>query len=236
MTGKGGLIRQLEASEMLAQLALARLHQPIRKVVFMGMGEPAHNLEQVIEAIQVMGSLGGVAHKNLVFSTVGDLRVFERLPTLKVKPALALSLHTTNASLREQLLPRAPRISPAQLVSQAQTYAQETGYPIQYQWTLLEGVNDTEAETEALIGLLQGAYAVVNLIPFNTISGSSFRRPQAVVARTMAQRLQSAGIVTRLRQSAGQDVDAGCGQLRARSLPNVLGQVTSLQVPAKASQ
>jgi 23S rRNA (adenine2503-C2)-methyltransferase len=236
MTGRGGLLRQLQASEMVAQLALARLHQPIRKVVFMGMGEPAHNLDQVIEAIQVIGGLGGLAHKNLVFSTVGDERVFERLPTLDVKPALALSLHTTNAQLREELLPRAPRIAPARLVSLAQTYAQLTGYPIQYQWTLLEGVNDTQAETSEIIRLLKGAYAVVNLIPFNAISGSSFRRPQAAVAKAMAQRLQAAGIVTRLRQSAGQDVDAGCGQLRARRLPNGLGQVHALQSGAIAPQ
>ncbi len=236
MTGRSGLIRQLDASEMVAQFALARLHQPIRKVVFMGMGEPAHNLEQVVEAIQVMGTLGGVAHKNLVFSTVGDARVFERLPNLQVKPALALSLHTTNAQLREKLLPKAPRMAPELLIRQAQQYAQKTGYPIQYQWTLLEGVNDTDEETRELIRLLQGAYAVVNLIPFNAIAGSDFRRPEVAVAKAMAHRLQSAGIVTRLRQSAGQDVDAGCGQLRARQLPNGLGQLLAMNSPVLAAQ
>jgi ABC-type phosphate transport system ATPase subunit len=75
----------------------------VRKVVFMGMGEPAHNLDNVLEAIDLLGTLGGIGHKSLVFSTVGDARVFERLPTQRVKPALALSLHTTRADLREEI-------------------------------------------------------------------------------------------------------------------------------------
>ncbi len=82
----------------------------------MGMGEPAHNLDNVLDAIELLGTLGGIGHKNLVFSTVGDMRVFERLPLGRVKPALALSLHTTRADLRARLLPRAPRIDPAELV------------------------------------------------------------------------------------------------------------------------
>jgi 23S rRNA (adenine2503-C2)-methyltransferase len=82
----------------------------VRKVVFMGMGEPAHNLDNVLEAIELLGHEGGIGHKNLVFSTVGDRRVFERLPLGSVKPALALSLHSTNAARRAELLPRAPRI------------------------------------------------------------------------------------------------------------------------------
>ena len=108
MTGRSGLLRQVGSAEMVAQVVLARQRRPVRKVVFMGMGEPAHNLDNVLEAIEVLGTLGGIGHKNLVFSTVGDLRVFERLPLGVVKPALALSLHTTQAALRAKLLPRAP--------------------------------------------------------------------------------------------------------------------------------
>jgi 23S rRNA (adenine2503-C2)-methyltransferase len=218
MTGRTGLIRQVRSQEMLAQFALARVRQEIRKVVFMGMGEPAHNLEQVMDAIQAMGTLGDIAHKNIVFSTVGDERVFERLPQLTVKPALALSLHTTRETTREKLLPRAPRIAPVELIQRAQAYAKLTGYPIQYQWTLLEGINDSIEEADELAALLRGAYAVVNLIPFNSISDTQFRRPSAAVARAMVDRLQAQGVVTRLRLSAGQDVDAGCGQLRARQI------------------
>jgi 23S rRNA (adenine2503-C2)-methyltransferase len=218
MTGRDGLLRQLGAAEIVAQVALARTRQPVRKVVFMGMGEPAHNLDNVLEAIELLGTLGDIGHKNLVFSTVGDRRVFERLPQCAVKPALALSLHTTDTALRARLLPRAPRIDPAELVALADGYARATGYPIQYQWTLLEGVNDTDAEVDGIVRLLAGKYAVMNLIPYNETDGAGYRRPGRERAEAMSLALYRRGILTKLRQSAGQDVEGGCGQLRARTL------------------
>ncbi len=137
MSGRDGLLRQLGSAEIVAQVALARKLRAVNKVVFMGMGEPAHNLDNVLEAIQLLGTQGNIGHKNMVFSTVGDMRVFERLPLETVKPALALSLHTTDASLRAKLLPRAPAIAIEELVEHAEIYARATSYPIQYQWTLL---------------------------------------------------------------------------------------------------
>ena len=216
MTGQGGLLRQLSSTEIVAQVALARTLRPVNKVVFMGMGEPAHNLDAVLEATELLGTAGAIGHKNLVFSTVGDARVFERLPQGRVKPALALSLHTTKAALRAQLLPRAPRIDPEELVAQGELYARATGYPIQYQWTLIEGVNDGDDEVDGIARLLSGKYALMNLIPYNAVPGLAFRRPSWERAAEMARMLHRRGVLTKLRQSAGQDVDAGCGQLRAR--------------------
>ena len=218
MTGREGLLRQLGGAEMVAQVALARARRPVRKVVFMGMGEPAHNLDNVLEAIELLGTSGGIAHKSLVFSTVGDPRVFERLPQGMVKPALALSLHTTLADLRQELLPRAPRMSPDELVEAGERYARATGYPIQYQWTLLEGVNDGPDEIEGIVRLLAGKYGVLNLIPFNKVDGLDFRRPSWERAAEIARTLHRRGILTKLRQSAAQDVEGGCGQLRARTI------------------
>jgi len=218
MTGTGGLVRQLGSAEIVAQVALARTLRPVRKVVFMGMGEPAHNLDAVLEAIELLGTGGAIGHKNLVFSTVGDPRIFERLPLQRVKPALALSLHTSKAELRATLLPRAPRFDPADLVEAGETYARATGYPIQYQWTLIEGVNDGTDEIEGIVRLLHGKYALMNLIPYNTVDGMPWRRPSWERAAEIARTLHRRGILTKLRQSAGQDVDAGCGQLRARSV------------------
>jgi 23S rRNA (adenine2503-C2)-methyltransferase len=216
MTGRDGLVRHLASGEILAQVAAARARQPVRRVVFMGMGEPAHNLDNVLEAIGLLGAEGALAQKNLVFSTVGDRRVFERLPQGPIRPALALSLHTTKPELRAQLLPRAPRIEPAELVALANAYSRATKYPTQYQWTLLEGVNDGDDELEALAALLAGHYAVVNFIPFNSVEGSAFRRPSWERAAEMARYLHRRGVLAKLRRSAGQDVEAGCGQLRAR--------------------
>jgi 23S rRNA (adenine2503-C2)-methyltransferase len=216
MTGRDGLLRHLSSGEIVAQVALARSRQKVRRVVFMGMGEPAHNLDNVLDAITLLGEEGDLATKNLVFSTVGDRRVFERLPRGSVKPALALSLHTTKPELREQLLPRAPRIEPRELVALADEYSRATKYPTQYQWTLLEGVNDGDDELETLARWLEGHYAVVNFIPFNSVEGAGFRRPSWERAAEMARYLHRRGVLAKLRRSAGQDVDAGCGQLRAR--------------------
>ena len=217
MTGTTGLIRQVGSAEIVAQVALARTKRPVKKVVFMGMGEPAHNLDNVMEAIELLGTAGNIGHKNLVFSTVGDPRVFETLPRGPVKPALALSLHTTRADLREQLLPRAPRLTPEELVEAGEAYARATGYPIQYQWTLLDGINDSDDEIEGIVRLLSGRYAILNMIPFNTVEGMPYVRPSWEKAADIARRLHRRGILTKLRQSAGQDVDGGCGQLRARA-------------------
>ena len=218
MTGRDGLLRQLGSAEIVAQVVLARRLRTVKKVVFMGMGEPAHNLDNVLEAIELLGTAGAIGHKNLVFSTVGDRRVFDRLPRGIVKPALALSLHTTDADLRARLLPRAPRIDPEELIEFGEIYARATGYPIQYQWTLLEGVNDSDEEMARLVSLLAGKYAMMNFIPYNSVNGLEFKRPSWERAAQLAGYLHQHGIVSRLRDSAGQDIDGGCGQLRARSL------------------
>jgi 23S rRNA (adenine2503-C2)-methyltransferase len=219
MTGRDGLLRQLGSAEIVAQVVLARARRAVKKVVFMGMGEPAHNMDNVLEAIELLGTAGAIGHKNLVFSTVGDRRVFERLPRGNVKPALALSLHSTNAALRAQLLPKAQRIDPAELVELGEQYARATGYPIQYQWTLLAGVNDSDEELDGIIRLLKGKYAVMNFIPYNTVDGLNFQRPSEERAAAMSLQLYRHGILAKLRQSAGQDIDGGCGQLRARLGP-----------------
>lgn len=217
MTGKSGLLRQLTTSEILAQVALARRFRPVKKVVFMGMGEPAHNLDNVLEAINLLGTEGGIGQRNLVFSTVGDPRVFERLPQQQVRPALALSLHSTDAELRQQLLPRAPRINPEELVELGEIYARQVDYPIQYQWTLLKGINDSQAEMDGILRLLKGKYAIMNLIPYNSLEDDEFQRPQGDRIVQIVRYLHSRGVLTKVRNSAGQDIDGGCGQLRARA-------------------
>jgi 23S rRNA (adenine2503-C2)-methyltransferase len=143
--------------------------------------------------------------------------VFERLPLGRVKPALALSLHSTQTARRESLLPRAPRITPDELVARSEAYARDSGYPLQVQWTLLDGINDGADEIDGLVQLLAGRYAVLNLIPYNRVEGLDFARPDWERAAAMARTLHRRGVLTKLRRSAGQDVQGGCGQLRARS-------------------
>ncbi len=218
MTGQSGLLRQLSSAEIVAQVVLARSLREVKNIVFMGMGEPAHNLDNVLEAIELLGTLGGIAHKSLVFSSVGDRRMFERLPQGKIKPALALSLHTTCAKLRRKLLPRAPHIDPIELVELSEDYSRTIGYPIQYQWTLLQGINDSDEELQNIVKLLTGKYAILHLIPYNQITSLNFNRPSQERAESMARHLNQQGIFTKLRNSVGQEIDGGCGQLRARAI------------------
>lgn len=217
MTGKSGLLRQVGSAEIVAQVALARRIRAVKKVVFMGMGEPAHNLDNVLEAIDLLGTAGGIGHRNLVFSTVGDPRVFERLPQQAVRPALALSLHSTNAERRAHLLPKAPRYEPGELIEQGEAYARLIGYPIQYQWTLLAGINDSQEEMDELLRLMKGKYGVLNLIPYNSLEVDDYQRPDGERIVQIVRYLHSRGLLTKVRNSAGQDVDGGCGQLRARA-------------------
>jgi 23S rRNA (adenine2503-C2)-methyltransferase len=231
-TGQDGLVRQLSAEEILAQVALARRRRAVRRVVFMGMGEPSQNLAAVLESLERLGREGHCAHKNLVFSTIGDRKCFGALAAHSVKPALALSLHTTNRELREHLLPRAPRIAPEELVELADAYARRVGHPVQYQWTLLAGINDGDTELERLVELLRGRHGIVNFIPFNPIDargGDALGAPtgsHAAFERTPIERtvhlvrsLRRAGILATIRRSGGGDVDGACGQLKARLAP-----------------
>ncbi|MDP6423136.1 MAG: RNA methyltransferase [Planctomycetota bacterium] len=220
MTGRDGLLRNLSTPEILAQVALARRRQNVSRVVCMGMGEPAHNLDAVCEAFEWLGSEGGLPHKNLTFSTVGTRAAFARLAGERVRQQLALSLHTTNADKRRELLPRASRIAPAELIEMTDDYARRIAHPAQIQWTLLAGVNDGDDEVDALIELTRGRHVMVNFIPYNAVDGLAFRRPTWQRGVDMVRTLRRAGIVATLRRSGGQDVDAACGQLRSRSSTN----------------
>lgn len=219
MTGRGRLVRQLTDLEIVAQAALARRLRPeTKKVVLMGMGEPSHNLANVLRATALLAEFGGFGHKDLVISTVGDPRLFEGLHAAKARPALAVSLHTIDDAKRRELLPRGCRMPVAELMEAANGWARLSGYPVQYEWTLIEGVNDSPEEIARLAGMLAGRYAMVNFIPVNAVEGSPWRRPSREHCASLVRVLRDAGVIATLRDSAAQDVDGGCGQLRARVL------------------
>jgi 23S rRNA (adenine2503-C2)-methyltransferase len=216
-TGRYGLVRQLTAGEMLAQVVEGRRRRAVRRVVFMGMGEPSHNLREVLETLRWLAREGAFARENLVYSTVGERAAFEALGASDARPQLALSLHTLDAAKRAELLPRAPRIDPLELIELADAYAKGARLPWQLQWALLAGHNDGVAEFDRLADLLQGRLVIVNLIPFNPVAGAPFERPQIEQAVELVRRLKARGVRATLRRSGGPDVEAACGQLRARA-------------------
>lgn len=219
MTGKGGLTRQLGSAEIVAQVVEARKLRPdLKKVVLMGMGEPSHNLREVMEAVTFLGDVLGLAHKEIVVSSVGDKRLFDALRANPVHPAVALSLHTTDNAKRRELLTNAPRLTVEEALEMTLSYAEETKYPAQIEWTLIRGVNDSEAEVERLAELLKGRYAMVNFIAVNPVEGTGFERPEHPHIEDLITILRRNGIVATLRDSAAQDIEGGCGQLRSRVL------------------
>jgi len=217
-TGESGLLQQLTSLELLAQVAHVRRARAVRRVVFMGMGEPAHNLGAVLDAITALGTHARLPHKNLVLSTVGEPAVFERLLANPVRPALALSLHTLDDALRAELLPRAPRVGVEALLDAALDYADRTTYPLLVQWTVLAGTNDGVDQARALGERLAGRRAIVNFIPFNAVEGNGWSRPPIERCVVLVRAVRACGTLATLRRSAGQAVDGGCGQLRARAL------------------
>ncbi len=218
MTGKGGLERQLSSAEIVAQfVAACRVRPGIRKVVFMGMGEPSHNLQAVKEAVHFLGEVAGLAHKQIVISTVGDERLFDAIESWRVKPALALSLHSTDVGKRASLLTKAPRIAPEALLEKTLSYAERTKYPAQIEWTLMAGVNDGFEEAERLASLMKGRLGMVNFIAIND-TGASFTRPARAHIEALITVLRKEGVVATFRDSAAQDIEGGCGQLRARRI------------------
>ena len=146
---------------------------------------------------------------------MGDERLFEALARSPVKPALALSLHTTNDTLRRELLPRAARIPVEDLLERALRYGDLAKFPVQIEWTLLSGVNDGLDEAERLAGFLKGRRAMVNYIDLNAVPGSDFRPVPEVRAEELITVLRRSGTVATLRKSAARTVEGGCGQLRA---------------------
>ena len=219
MTGRGGLERGLSAAEILAQVVLGRRLRRVRRVVFMGMGEPLHNLDEVVVAMNHLGFEGRVGHKDLVFSTVGEPSVFERLARGVVKPAIALSLHSTDPARRRSLLPHAPRVEPRELLEAALAYAERFGHPLQLQWTLLAGINDGDDELERLIAWLEGRHAVVDFIRFNPTEGSDFTPTSRERTPQMTRKLHAARIIAKLRRSVAGEVGGACGQLHTALAP-----------------
>jgi len=182
----------------------------------MGMGEPAHNLDNVMEAIELLGTAGGIGHKEpRVLDGRGSPRV--RAPACGPGQAgsRAVAALDEGRACDASCCPCAAHDAD-ELVEEGERYARATGYPIQYQWTLLEGVNDGADELDGIVRLLKGQVRDHEHDPVQHERRTGFRRPSRSAPPASRAPCTSAAWLTKLRQSAGQDVEGGCGQLRAR--------------------
>jgi 23S rRNA (adenine2503-C2)-methyltransferase len=223
MTAKQGFNRNLSSDEIIGQMWLAQhlLRQagwgdnPITNVVFMGMGEPLLNVNQVFPAAEIlMDDWGyGLSKRRVTISTSGIVPAMDMM-TERLDISLAVSLHAANNPLRDVLVPVNQKYPLAELMGACRRYLQR--YPkrhVLFEYVMLDGVNDSIRHAREVITLLQGISAKVNLIPFNPFPDTDYQTSPFERVLAFQQRLMKAGLQTNIRKTRGEDIDAACGQL-----------------------
>jgi len=224
-TGLGGFRRNLSAAEIIAQplLAARESNVPMQNpthIVFMGMGEPLLNYQNVLKAIHLMHDEMGIAMRHITVSTVGILAGMKRLADEKLQLTLAVSLHAPDDELRHRLIPTSQKTSVKEIVEAARYYTATTGRRVTFEYVVLGGVNDQAHQARKLAQLCKGWPCHVNLIPWNAVpdaalEGAQFTSPAPAAVKQFRDILEDAGITVTQRVQRGADVAAACGQLRA---------------------
>ncbi|KAH7548108.1 hypothetical protein JRO89_XS14G0068000 [Xanthoceras sorbifolium] len=217
-TGKGGFSRNLQRHEIVEQvLAVEEIFKHrVTNVVFMGMGEPMLNLKSVLDAHRCLNKDVQIGQRMITISTVGVPNTIKKLASHKLQSTLALSLHAPNQKLRESIVPSAKSYPLEAIMKDCRDYFVETSRRVSFEYALLAGVNDAVEHAVELAEMLRewGRGHHVNLIPFNPIEGSDYKRPYKKAVLAFASALESRKITVSIRQTRGLDASAACGQLR----------------------
>ena len=221
-TGKMGLKRNLSTGEIVDQLIYVResIDQSITNVVFMGMGEPFHNYDNVLNASDIFHSPKGfnLASTRITISTVGLLPQINQFIKEKRRYKLAISLNASNDKVRSEIMPINKKWSIVDLVNAGKEYSNQKKRLIMFEYVLLKGINDSEKDALELARLLQGIPCKINLIPYNEIEGK-YQRPDESTITKFSEILHNYRDEYRVlvRWSKGQDIAAGCGQLAGQN-------------------
>ena len=230
LTGRMGLLRNLTAGEIAAQVRLMAhdlgLADRRFNIVLMGMGEPLHNYDETMKALRILGADCGLAvgPRRVTLSTVGVLPGLERLAGEPNMPNLAVSLHATTEELRDRLVPVSRRYGLADLIAACRRFPTKRRDRITFEYVLLQGVNDGVADARRLATLLLGIRSKVNLIPLNEAPGIPYRRPSDARVDRFARALAARDVVVSVRKSRGRDIRAACGQLVVEGARPATGQ------------
>jgi 23S rRNA (adenine2503-C2)-methyltransferase len=220
-TGTLGLSRHLTAGEIVDQVLLAPGTLPagmrIDHVVYMGMGEPLHNFDAVLQSIQVICDPEGpgYSHKRVTISTSGLVPQIDRLAAI-APVNLAISLNATTDEVRDRLMPVNKRYPLAELIECVRRYPLPPRRKLTFEYVLLGGVNDSDDDARRLVKLLRGLPARVNLIPWNPFDGTAYARPDDERVRAFQRILLDRNLTVTVRVTKGLDIDAACGQLGER--------------------
>jgi 23S rRNA (adenine2503-C2)-methyltransferase len=221
-TGQMGFVRHLRPGEIVAQVLLARRvqqeiapHTRLRNLVMMGMGEPLHNYDSVMRALDMISDVSGIniGPSKIAISTVGVVPAIRRLAEENRPYRLAVSLHGSTEVERSALVPASQKWPLAMLIDACRDYGKRTGKRIFFEWTLIAGKNDSPETAQRLASLLGGIDAHVNLIPLNPTAGFAGKTSEA--GFEFQRILRKAGFPCTFRQRRGIDVAAGCGMLKA---------------------
>ncbi|MDZ4723868.1 MAG: 23S rRNA (adenine(2503)-C(2))-methyltransferase RlmN [candidate division Zixibacteria bacterium] len=220
-TGTMGLLRNLTVGEILWQLIyLRQVHgdEAFSNVVFMGMGEPLQNYDNVIEAINIITHHLGFnfGAKRTTISTSGITPKIRKLADSGLKTRLALSLHAATQEKRVKIMPVAQTFGLEKLMEAIRYYTETTGERVMFEYILFDGFNDSRADIDALIKLVRGIPCKINILPYNPIPGLDFKRPSDERVDWFARELHKDTPAVTVRRSRGRDIDAACGQLAAR--------------------
>jgi 23S rRNA (adenine2503-C2)-methyltransferase len=219
-TGKGGFKRNLAVHEIVDQVLTVQedFQQRVSNIVFMGMGEPLLNTDHVLGAVRSLNQDVGIGQRSITISTVGIPDRIRRLAQQHLQVTLAISLHASNQTIREQLIPSARHYSLEALLSECREYVELTGRRVTFEYILLAGLNDCPEHALELADHLRGFQSHVNLIPYNPISEVDYQRPDEQRIQAFVKALKKQQIAVSVRRSRGLAADAACGQLRASQL------------------
>ncbi len=220
LTGKMGLTRHLDPGEIVGQVALIRADRGLAdspfNAVFMGMGEPLHNYDGVLAAFRLLTDPDGfgLSRRRITVSTSGLAPAIERLAKEPVRPRLAISLNATTDAVRDRIMPVNRRFPLARLLEAARRFREASGEATTFEYVLLEGVNDSDADVERLARILSAHGAKLNLIPFNPVPGwLAYRPPSRERILAVRDRLLARDLRVSIRWSRGTEARAACGQL-----------------------
>ncbi len=216
-TGIGGFDRNLSVSEIVSQYLLLQSlsSRRISHVVFMGMGEPLLNYENLICALRIFHEEIGLSYRHITVSTVGIVPNIVRLSKENLPIHLAISLHSPFDEIRSEMMPVDKKWPIKELIETAKEWTQQTGRKVTFEYLLINDVTDTAEQAEELSRLVSGFPSIVNLIPFNFVdTGQGFTRPASKRVRAFRSILESKGVVTTQRMERGHEIAAACGQLK----------------------
>lgn len=221
-TGRMGLLKNLSAAEICVQVwwVLHKLKIKIRNIVFMGMGEPFDNYDEVLKAVEILSDPfgGGIGPRRITISTVGRVDGILRLIEENRQVNLAVSLNAPSDLLRNKLMPINRIYTLGQLLQTIALYNQKTGRQVLVAYVLMAGINDSLTHAEELANLLQGLNVKINLIPYNSQSRDRFQTPEEETIRSFRLLLESKGYPVLLRKTKGAEQMSACGQLGNISL------------------